>query len=81
MSAVTTTSYRKVSKTRARIAHAMGYEVIAIPCKMNPANQFFAMGAVLDKHTLPDFEKACNHLAAYTCTYETGRYLAFYLPE
>jgi hypothetical protein len=73
--------YQKVNKMQAHAAFLSGKEIIAIPCKLNPANQFFSMGAVLDNRNFPSFEKACNQLEYYSCSSETGRYLAFYLPH
>lgn len=71
----------KINKVRARNLYNSGGAVIAIPCKLNPNNQFFATGAVLQK--IPgadhDFDKLCNQLSYYNCTNETGRYLAFYI--
>ena len=68
----------KINKVQARKLFNSGRDVVAIPCKMNPNNQFFAMGAVLSKNMGMEFDKACNQLEYYNCSSETGRYLAFY---
>lgn len=69
----------RIRKNQARELFDNGHTIIAIPHKLNPDNQFFGMGAVLQKYdgTL-DFNKLCDKLAYYSCTNETGRYLAFY---
>lgn len=70
----------RIAKPQAKALYNRGETVIAIPHKMNPENQFFAMGAVLEK--LPggenNFDKLCDQLAYYNCSNKTGYYLAFY---
>lgn len=68
----------KINKAQARKLFNAGRDVVAIPCKMDPCNQFWAMGAVLNQDMGTDFDKACNQLEYYNCSSETGRYLAFY---
>ena len=68
----------KINKARARKLFDDNKEIIAIPHKMNPDNQLFAMGAVLVKGMGMTFDEACNQLTYYSCSNETGRYLAFY---
>lgn len=69
----------KIRKNQARKLFDNGHAIIAIPHKLNPDNQFFAMGAVLQKYDgAQDFDKLCDKLTYYSCTNETGRYLAFY---
>ena len=75
------TQYIKMNKRLARKFYKMGKAFIAIPCKLDPANRFWANGAVIDKYTVPDFDKACNQLEYYNCGYHTGYYLAFYREE
>ena len=72
-------TYIRTNKATARRIFNSGRDIIAIPCKLNPANQFFAMGAVLNVSSIGDFENACNSLAYYGCSSATGRYLAFYI--
>lgn len=72
-------NYERINRATARKLHANGGEFIAIPCKMNPANEYWAMGAVMDKNILPDFDKACNQLEYYNCSSATGYYLSFYI--
>lgn len=71
----------RITKPQARALYSRGEAVVAIPHKMRPDTQFFAMGAVLEK--LPggenNFDKLCDQLSYYNCTNETGRYLAFYI--
>lgn len=71
--------YKRINKATARKVHKAGNTFLVIPCKLNPANQFFAMGSVIDKAMFPDFDKVCNVMEYYNCTNETGRYLAFYI--
>ena len=68
----------KIDKRLARKVFKAGKEVVAIPYKMNPNNQFFGMGAVFSK-SMDEFDKLCNQLEYYSCTGYTGRYLAFYI--
>lgn len=70
----------KIRKNQARKLFDNGHTIVAIPHKLNPNNQFFAMGAVLEKvpGTENNFDKLCDQLTYYSCTNETGRYLAFY---
>ena len=68
----------RIDKRIARKVFKAGKDVIAIPHKMNPNNQFFGMGAVLSRD-MGDFDKLCNQLEYYNCTGYTGRYLAFYI--
>ena len=72
-------TYIRTNKATARRIFNSGRDIIAIPCKLNPANQFFAMGAVLNVGFIEDFENACNSLAYYNCSSAAGRYLAFYI--
>lgn len=71
-------TYTRINKAQARKLHASGGEFIAIPRNLNPANQYWGQGAIIDKNILPDFDKACNELEYYNCSHETGYYLAFY---
>ena len=72
-------TYIRTNKATARRIFNSGHDIIAIPCKLNPANQFFAMGAVLNVSFIESFENACNSLTYYNCSSETGRYLSFYI--
>lgn len=71
-------TYTKMNKAQARKLYDNGQEFIAIPHKLNPDNQYWGMGAVINNRIVPDFEKACNALEYYSCNNETGYYLAFY---
>lgn len=70
----------RINKAKARKLYNEGYTVLAIPHKMNPNNQFWGGGIVMDKRTLQqaDFDKVCNEAVYYNCDNERGRYLAFY---
>lgn len=70
----------RINKPQARALYNLGKTIIAIPHKLRPDNQFFAMGAVLEKvpGTENNFDKLCDQLTYYSCSNETGYYLAFY---
>ena len=67
----------RIDKRKARKLFEHGQDIIAIPHKLNPNNQFFACGAVLNRD-MGKFDILCNQLEYYNCSSGTGRYLAFY---
>ncbi len=72
----------RISKTRARALYDAGSNVLFIPCKLNPANNFYALGIWQNKNLdgqYETFDKLVSYYEGYNCNAETGNYTAFYI--
>jgi hypothetical protein len=74
----------RISKTTARKLYDAGNEVLFIPCKLNPENNFYNLG-MWQRNDLwgqyETFEKLCNAFEYYNCNNEAGSYTAFYIKK
>lgn len=71
--------FERISKAAAKKLYEAGTEVYAAPCKMNPESVWFSpFGFQIDEENGADFQNVVNACTYYQCSYETGRYLAFY---
>lgn len=74
---------KRVNKTTAKKLYNSGFDVLFIPCKLNPENNYFCMGIVenkfLESNSGIDFEKLENSFSYYNNRPDTGKYTAFYI--
>lgn len=74
----------RVNKTQAAALYNAGFEVLFIPCNLNPENTFYRLGIWENKQLegqAETFEKLCNAFTYYNCNRETGLYIAFYVKK
>lgn len=74
----------RISKTQAKKYYEKGFDVLFIPCKCNPENDFFSLGIwenafLRGQHET--FEKLENAFSYYNNRTETGKYTAFYISK
>ena len=72
---------QRIDKRQARRLYNAGYDVLFLPCNMNPVS-LWGMGIwqnLTDWGQYKDFDTLCNWYTWYNCTAETGRYIAFYI--
>lgn len=75
---------KRISKTVARKLYNAGYNVLFIPCNLNPENNFYNLGIWENKNLAgqyDSFEKLVNSFEYYNCNNETGKYTAFYIKK
>ena len=76
---------KRINKTTAKKLYYAGVDVLFIPCKLNPENNFYYLGIWENKDLAgqyKDFETLCNYFTWYNCRPDTGAYIAFYIkPE
>lgn len=75
---------KRVNKTTAKKLYNAGNDVLFIPCKLNPLNNFYNLGIWENKTLLNQFEtfeKLVNAFEYYNCRPDTGRYTAFYIKK
>lgn len=74
----------RINKTIAKQIYNLGFDVLFIPCKCNPTNNYFNMG-IWENRFLSgqygDFETLYDYFAWYNCNSETGNYIAFYIRD
>lgn len=74
----------RVSKQKAAALYGLGFEVLFIPCKLHPENNFYNLGIwenMFLSGQYESFEKLYNAFQWYNCTSETGKYIAFYIKQ
>ena len=74
----------RVNKTTARKLYNAGRDVLFIPCKLNPENNFYCLGIWQNKELAGQyetFEKLLNAYEFYNCRPDTGKYTAFYIKK
>ena len=72
----------RISKIKAAELYNNGFDVLFIPCKLNPENNFYNLGIWQNQFLdgqYNSFEKLLNAFEYYNCTNETGKYTAFYI--
>ena len=72
----------RVNKTKARRLYNAGCDVLFIPCKLNPENNFYNLGIWENKELAgqyENFDKLVNAFEFYNCRPDTGNYTAFYI--
>ena len=77
---VETKHYRRISKARARNLYDAGTDILVVPCKVNPENEW-GIGVKTNGHYWDgtDFDRFIHEFIWYNCQYnETGKYPAFY---
>ena len=75
---------KRINKTTARKLYSAGADVLFIPCKLNPENNFYRLGIWENKNLCGQhetFEKLCNEFEYYNCRPDTGNYIAFYIKK
>ena len=72
----------RVNKTTEKKVYENGFNVLFIPCKLNPENDFYSLG-IWENAFLPGqhetFEKLENAFSYYNNRPDTGEYTAFYI--
>ena len=73
---------KRVNKTTAKKVYENGFDVLFIPCKLNPENDFYSLGIwenafLQGQHET--FEKLENAFSYYNNRPDTGKYTAFYI--
>lgn len=71
---------RRIRKDQARKRYNAGEVTIIVPCKIRPDNPWGFRGYLVNDPAR-DFDSYVNEFEYYSCTAETGRYAAFYIPE
>ena len=72
----------RVDRRKAATLYDMGFDVLFIPCKLHPENNFYNLGVwenlfLMGQYkSFPTLENAFTY---YNCTSETGKYIAFYV--
>lgn len=72
----------RITKTRARKLYNSGNDVLFIPCKLNPENNFYNLGIWQNQNLqgqYKEFEELLNAFEYYNCRPDTGKYTAFYI--
>lgn len=72
----------RISKVKAKKLYNAGFDVLFIPYKLNPENNFYNLGIwenIYLQGQQETFEKLYNNFSYYNCTSETGLYIAFYV--
>ena len=74
----------RVNKTTAKKVYENGFNVLFIPCKLNPENDFYRSGIWENKFLNgqhDNFEKLENAFLYYNNRSDTGKYTAFYIKK
>lgn len=74
----------RISKKTARKLYNAGDEILFIPCKLNPENNFYNLGMWQHKELwgqYENFELLCDQFEIYNCNNEAGTYTAFYIKK
>lgn len=74
----------RVSKRKAEQLYNNGFNVLFIPHKLNPENNFYNMGIWENVELVGQyetFEKLVNAFTYYNCRPDTGKYIAFYVSK
>lgn len=72
----------RITKTTAKKLYNAGLDVLFIPCKLNPENDFYSLGIWENKFLdgqHDTFEKLENAFSYYNNRPDTGKYTAFYI--
>lgn len=72
----------KVDRRKAATLYGLGFDVLFIPCNLNPENNFYNLGIWENLFLFgqyESFEKLYNAFRCYNCTHETGKYISFYV--
>jgi hypothetical protein len=75
-------SVQRITKRKAEQLYNYGFDVLFIPCNLNPENNFYNLGIwenVNLSGQYDNFEKLVNAFTYYNCNSETGKYIAFYM--
>lgn len=80
MNPIETRNYRRISKTKARKLYNEGTDILVVPCKVHPENDWgIGVKTNIEYWEHPSFEKFLNEFVWYNCQYnELGKYPAFY---
>ena len=71
---------KKIDKREARKLFNKGKKIMFIPCKLNPYSIWnVGIWHQLSDGTDCDFDSFCNAVEFYNCSFETGKYLAYYI--
>lgn len=76
------TTLERVDRRKAAALYGLGFDILFIPCKLNPENNFYNLGIwenLFLSGQYESFEKLYNAFRFYNCTNETGKYIAFYV--
>lgn len=75
----------RINKRAAKKIYNSGVEVLFIPCRLNPENNFFNLGIWINKNMQGyyhfEFETIVNEFEWYNCRSDTGLYTAFYIKK
>lgn len=75
----------RINKRAAKKLYNSGVDVLFIPCKCNPENNFYNLGIWENKYLdgqHETFEKLLNEYEYYNCNYNVlGKYTAFYIKK
>ena len=72
----------RISKARAKAIYEAGNDVLFVPAKCSPVNDFYGLAMWENKNLdgqYETFEKLVDYYTGYNCTRETGYYPAFYI--
>lgn len=69
---------RKIEKRTAKKLFNAGKQIYAIPCRLNTNSLWISP---IPLRNTKDFDKQVDEIAFYNCSYETGRYLHYYINE
>lgn len=69
---------KRIEKRTAKKLFNGGKQIYAIPCRLN-INSWWT--TFMPLNNAKDFDKQVNEIEFYNCSYETGRYLHYYINE
>lgn len=82
---IETAHWRRISKAKARKLYISGKDIMIVPHKVNPENEW-GVGSIVHQHPeIPEYERywfwdrLIDQFVLYNCQYnELGKYPAFY---
>lgn len=69
---------KRIEKRTAKKLFNAGKQIYAIPCRLNINSGWVSP---IPLHNTKEFDKQINEIEFYNCSYETGRYLHYYINE
>lgn len=72
----------RIDRRKAVAMYHFGLDVLFIPCKLNPENNFYNMGIwenIFLSGQYANFTALENAFTFYNCRNDTGKYIAFYV--
>lgn len=72
----------RIDRRKAAALYDLGLDVLFIPCKLNPENNFYNLGIwenIFLDGQYNSFSALENAFTFYNCNNETGKYIAFYV--